>query len=315
MSNQFLFKPCTLEEASKISPWPARLSGKEAWVKKERKIEDVLAEYDRYWYGKLIKDWSSFSATLGKKPQLHDVLRFYKNLDRKINQEVGRNKKIYRSTVERFLISASDQLYEGNLDIATAIFDWFIDNEIQHVVEQTKSRTIVELGFGTGKHMFRLLSILNLAQAIGGEICGNAVKLGNQIAKESGVNARFDDFNFYDSASYRKLIGNQKNYIVYTSHAIEQIPVLGDVLIESLRALPHPPQAVVHFEPVIFPKEKGFNELCSKYAAMNKYNMDLWSVLQKFERAGKIEILKVAKRIFGNTAFNPTTVIAWKFKK
>lgn len=314
MKDQFLFKPCTLEEAFAISPWPARLSGKEKWEKKDRNIKDILAEYDKYWYGKLIRDWKKFSSKLLRNPQMFDVLHFYNLQEKKINEEVEKNKKIYRSAINNYLISASDQLYAANLYAATVMLYWLMDNEVEKVLKHTKCNAVVELGSGTGKHIFRLFANLNLKEAVGGEICPNAVKLGNRIAKESKINVSFNSFNFYDTNSYKKLVGNLKNYIVYTSHAIEQIPNLGDNLVASLLKLPNPPKAVIHFEPVIFPGEVGFNEHCLQYATINKYNTDLWAVLEVFQKAKKIEILKTTRRILGLTAFNPTSIIIWKIK-
>lgn len=50
------------------------------------------------------------------------------------------------------------------------------------------------------------------------------------------------------------------------------------------------------------------------YTQKNLYNSDLLNVLQKYETEGYIKIIDIQKDIFGLSAFNPTSIIAWKIQ-
>ena len=302
----------SFQEAFNYSPWPARITGLKKWVKTNRNIKVVNDEYDQNWYNKLVNDWESF-CSVHTNPGFPEVIKFYNYIDRELNAEVGRNKKIYESTVNEYLVSAGSQLYISDLNAATAYHDWLVDYQLEKAQKVRPFRNIVELGCGNCKHPFRYMVNLLLDQVIGGEISSNAIKLGNTIASDIRAHLRFEDFNYYDSESYKSLTEGLKDYAVVTNHSIEQIPKINELFVKSLLDLPEPPNLVVHFEPVIFDEDQSrFSQLCKKYATINQYNVDLWKELKTYEKNNLIEIIKCEKNVFGFSAFNPTTVILWK---
>ena len=307
-----IFNACSLSEAHSISPWPARLSGEDNWKKTERSVADVLLEYEESWYRPLLKSWLEYRGAIARRPRPQDVLNFYKLIDRQISRDIENNPSVYRSTVSDYLISSGDRLLRGDLNAAMAVHEWLIDSILGELFETSRCTSVVELGCGNGKHLFRSYSKLGVDEARGGDLCPSAILLGSQLAGDADMNLKFELFNFYDRSYYASITAGLERYVVYTQHAIEQLPQVEGSLIDSILSLGNRPEYVVHFEPVDFAPDRGFADLCRQYAAINKYNSDLWSALLAAQRRGDLEIVQVRKRVWGISAFNPTSVIVWK---
>lgn len=305
-------KPVTFAQSFALSPWPARITGKEDWKKKVRDVSAVLAEYDQNWYRPLLKRWESFRTSLDRKPELKDAVAFFRSVDREINDEVERNSAIYRSRISQYLLSSGEELFAGDLNIATGILNVVMDSELERILEESSAESLVELGCGNGKHVFRSLHLQNLRTARGGDISPAATLMSTQVAKDVQAEADFFEFNYYEPKTYETITAGLDKYIVCTCHSIEQIPEVSGHLVESILSLKHKPEFVVHFEPVIFHDGSEFDRRCQQYAELNNYNQDLLPTLKVAEERGRIRVVRVLSRVWGVSAFNPTSIIVWQ---
>lgn len=311
--NRPLLRPVSFEEAYNLSPWPGRLTGKEQWTKKVRNVEAVLAEYDRVLYAPLAERWARFRNDLPHQPSLKDTLSFSRLIDKLNCQAVEENFEIYRSRIDEYLVSSGDQLFAGSLPAALGIHNWVIDSQLESLITESPVEALVELGCGNGQHVFRSLARQNIKSVRGGDISPVVTKLLKEMASDIQASADFCEFNYYEPSTYSEITNGLQNYIIYTCHSIEQIPNVCGHLIDSILKLQNRPKLVVHFEPVQFDEDhEPFDSYCKKYAELNNYNQDLWKELRLAESNGRLRIVSATKRVWGISAFNPTSIVAWQ---
>lgn len=314
ISSSPIFRQISFSDSGKFSPWSARLTGIENWEKTERNIEDVLKEYNEGWYASLLQLWQEFSASSAAGASPAAAQRFFFQVWKHIAAEVVKNKEIYRSSKENYLFSAGDEFVTGDLMLGQLTHQNLIINYVEEQISRHDLRTVVEPGCGSGVNLFYLYSHLNLDEIRGGEICSNAVELGNRISEHCGIPGKFRSFDYREKQDLQNLTEGLDDYLLITCHSIEQVQVRENKFIENILDLPNPPKIVIHFEPIVWDDDSMMTQLCRRYAEKNKYNLDLLDVVRELENDGRLEILDVRKRCFGLSAYNPTSVLCWRTK-
>jgi hypothetical protein len=275
-----------LQDLPNWSIWPARILELEKWQKRQRAVTSVIAEYDGDKYARCQRFLDEHpSATF------EDVKQF----------EFG------ASDDQQTLVSIGDDLFSTDLRTARRLHMNLIRQRIPKLAAGV--RFIVELGAGYGFNLDFLRQILSEIEFIGGELSERAVRLGNALAQPTNrVSLR--PFNFCDEDSYRFLDSLHGGVLVFTCHAVEQLPSAAAV-IENLSRFRDRIRCVVHFEPGYELHSGGLLGLLRRrYAQINDYNRDLINVLSS---AKFVDIQSSEPDVFGLNPLNPTSVVQWSF--
>jgi hypothetical protein len=295
-----------------LSPWIERATGFESFEKPQRDAAEILREYNDGHYKDLLDLWERFIAANSHAP-LH---RFFNEYDRYHAVMIEERKHIYRSSAAEYLFSVGDEFYKCDLTLGTMMFRDVVTRTVDDVLRSTGATGLVELGCGIGINVLSVYHHSAPEALRGGDICSNAVELGNRMARQYSIPATFNIFDYRSDESLRLLTSGMENYVLITVHSIEQVQVAENQVLERICRLPHPPKAVIHFEPVVWPSTgtdgNMMDKLCRRYAELNKYNMDLYTTLERLERDGVVEMTDVRKRVWGISPLNPTNIIAWK---
>lgn len=100
--------------------------------------------------------------------------------------------------------------------------------------------------------------------------------------------------------------------LVFSSHAIEQVPELSREAITGLFDVA-PDLTCVHFEPVGWQTGAISDPHAARaYAERADYNRNLWPLLQTLEAEGRIVIDRMVPDIFSHKAGNASTLIVWR---
>ena len=278
-----------LNDLPTYSVWPARLLGLAPWTTPHRTIEKIDEEYDKDKYARCL----DYYIHAGEKTIYEDIKQFELGID----------------LASKVSISYGDELYNVCLSEAKAEYNRLLLDTVN--AEVKKCKTIVELGCGYGYNLCVLKQQFPAKTFLGGEYSENAVELASRLYKYEH-NIRVLYFNFYDEKSYTFLQRLTPPIVVFTAHAIEQLqsasPIL-DALLRYREIL----QAVFHLEPVPqLQNETLLGLMRRRYAAINDYNRDLLSELQK---RSYIRILDIQTNVIGLNPLNPTSVIQWEFSR
>lgn len=307
------FRPIRLSDAAAYSPWPMRLAGFEAWQRPRRSKQEVLREYDQGWYLSLLESWREFVARHDPpRSNSATVSRFYHQVWCRIADEVERNRAIYKSRQAEYLVSSGDDFLIADLVTASHVHLDVITRQVERVLQQVGANTLVEAGSGSGVVLHHLYATLPLRRVGGGDICPNAVELCRQIAGDYRIPAQFCAFDYDSPTGFKDLTHGFEDYVLLTCHSVEQIEAGPTRLFEKILDLPRPPAAVVHLEPLVWPDGSLVSKLGQRYAELNGYNLDFLEALNAQLEQGTIEVLALEKRLFGVSAFNPTSLIAWR---
>lgn len=307
-----VLRPVSLAEAMQYSPWPARLMNLVDWSRPQRDPGEILREYEDGWYAPLLALWERFSTTLVDEEGPSVVTRFIRLANLESAEIVRRNSAVYVADPDSYLFSAGDELFVGDLVIGSTIHLDMILQAVGHVIGPRDIKIIVEPGCGFGIVLFHLYAGLSLDAVYGGDICTSAVRLASAIARRGRVPGRFDDFDYRAPERLERITEGLNNYLLLTAHSIEQTQVQETHFIDAVCGLRNPPSLVIHFEPVLWDDGSLMDILCRRYAERNGYNLDLWRTLRDVESKGQIRVLDVSKRVFGYSAFNPTSIISWE---
>ncbi|HAT1798058.1 class I SAM-dependent methyltransferase [Legionella pneumophila subsp. fraseri] len=297
-------------ESAAYSAWPKRLLGLDSWQKKERDNNQIIDEYENYWYKKALALWGKYTES-SKNLSLG---RFFRFLDEEIKNQIIQNSEIYGVLKDEHLISINQELYITNWSTLNSLYENLLIDTIASYINQYPSYSLVELGCGTGKNLFGLYQKLPINQIIGGDICGNALKLANAVANHFNIPGCFKFFDYYQQDSLFKLVDDMNDkYILFTSHSIEQIQLGKTNLVEQIRELKYKPEIIIHFEPILNPEDSSlFHQLQHKYNNHNLYNSDLLDTMLRHQNNGDIRIIDYKKDVLGTSAFNSTSILVWQ---
>jgi hypothetical protein len=280
-------KRIELADFPRWSPWPGRLMNLTPWSIPTRTVDKVDREYDKDKYAACL----AFLEGKASGASAEDVKRF----------EFG------ESGDAPICVSVGDELYETTLLDARRRYYDLLTTTLGPLIE--KSRSVVELGAGYGYNLWMLKQRFADKTFFGGEYSENATKVAARLyGTNSGITVK--RFNFYDAQTYEFLRDLPAPVVVYTAHAIEQIPHIGP-LFDSLVRFRDRIEAVVHFEPLH--EEPGthlLQMLRHRYTEANDYNRDLLSELRS---RSYVKLTSLEENVYGLNPLNPSSVFSWKF--
>ncbi len=278
-----------LDDLPQYSPWPARLLGLAGWTVATRTLEKVEREYDRDKYAQ--------------------CLEFYQSSGEHVSPEAIKRFEYGSGLSQGLCVSVGNRLYECSLEEARHRYYEMIYNGILEAARE--ANCIVELGAGYGFNLWMLRQQGITQLAMGGEFSKNAVVLASQLF-QSDPNITVLHFNFLEPRSYELLESLRPPIMVFTAHAIEQLPSC-DVVLDSLARYRALIGSIFHFEPIYeLHDDSLFGLMRRRYAEVNDYNTDLLSQLKK---RSWIRICEVQPHAFGLNPLNPTSVIRWEFAR
>ncbi|MDD4628688.1 MAG: class I SAM-dependent methyltransferase [Candidatus Peribacteraceae bacterium] len=277
------------DELPAWSPWPARLLGLTDWKPPVRTEKKVDSEYDKDEYLRCLAFAKEHPAATPEEVRAFE----FRMEERKT-----------------FCVSVGEALHEIPAERVIPIDSELLIETMQPLMD--KVDTVVELGCGYGINLWTLQQRFPGKRYVGGEYSPNAVTLAHQLYKNI-PEIQVEPFNFYDAsyALFAKLPPTAK-ILVFTRHAIEQLPSAQAVL---AGLAPHFPNIVagVHLEPTIGNySDSVFGLLMRKYIVINDYNRDL---LQLLTDRKDVSLLKNDPNVYGVSPLNPTSILVWKPKK
>lgn len=276
--------PIDLNQLARFSHWPARMLGITPWGIPVRSHEKVREEYEQGNYSR--------------------ALMAFQNGERDIQRLRAAE---FATDASAALISYGEDIYQTTLlEAYQTYYELLAGTILPHVEE---GDTLLELGCGYGYNLWMLRDKSNLAlEYRGGEYARTGVELGNKLFEGSIEVGQFD---FYAPAHpvLEKIKGP---IVIFTSHAIEQIPDCGSFL-KSILTYKDRIKYVVHIEPGYeLQKDSLLGLMRRRYLEINDYNRNLYSVLKG---ENSIEVIRAEPNVFGINAFNPSSIYEWKFKK
>ncbi len=308
-----LFQPLPFLDVDRFSPWPRRLIGIDPWQKQKRDSQKVLQEYDEGWYRSLLEMWDRF---LGEHDPAHTqpatVMRFFNAVTAHIADEVERNKAVYGSSQSAYLFSMGDGFMAGDFVLGSMIQAAMLVRYVDQWMAKYPVSSVVELGSGSGMNLFLLYYNLDIGRFVGGDICPNAIKLGNAISGTYGIPGNFQLFDFLQRDSLPRLVRDLDDYLLITCHALEQVQGASASFVDQVVSLANPPRMVLHFEPMPSDDHTLMGDLCRRYAEKNDYNLDYVRVIAGYQDRELLRVLDYKKRCFGLSAFNPTSFLCWE---
>jgi hypothetical protein len=210
---------------------------------------------------------------------------------------------------DRVCISISNDLYEVSLSEARGRYYQLLLDTMHTEVEKCKCKTIIELGAGYGFNLWMMQQHFGNRRFWGGEYSRNAIQLASRLYQDNPC-LEVGYFNFYDQSTYEVFELADPPLVVFTAHAMEQLPCSSSVF-DTLFRYRENIQAVFHFEPVYqLHDETLLGLMRRRYSEVNDYNRDLLSELQS---RSYIRVVCLEANVFGLNPFNPTSIIKWVF--
>jgi len=276
-----------LNDLPRWSQWPARLLGLAPWTIPSRTIEKVDQEYDRDKYAQCL----DYFTSAGENITPEEVKQFEFGL----------------GPADRVCISIGNDLHEVSLSEARARYYQLFLDTMRTEVE--KCKTVIELGAGYGFNLWMLQQHFGNCRFWGGEYSRNAIQLAARLY-QNNPKITVEYFNFYDPSTYAVLAEAERPIVVFTAHAIEQLPC-SSLVFDTLFRYHENIQAVFHFEPVYqLHDETLLGLMRRRYAEVNDYNRDLLCELQS---RSCIRVVRLQADVLGLNPLNPTSIIQWVF--
>ena len=278
------YQKIQLSDISKYSPWPKRLLGLEEYQQRSKTKDEILREYEREKWGKLLKDfnqnpWRSFQE-------------FRDNVD-------NSSLLMPRSWKEELFFLKELDFSRFQADVLADILTLFMP-----------TGTVVELGCGFGAMLLDMAGRDNFKHVrfIGGDITPSGVELLNILAKRFGLAAQAHQL---DVENFDKSI-IPSDSLIFSSFSLSCVHGAMEKIIANIMSV-HP-KVVIHLEPVhIRSDQEGLLSLMRKrYLELNGYNGDLRMVLKDLEKLGLIRILVEVENLLGGNPFIPVSLLIWE---
>ena len=170
---------------------------------------------------------------------------------------------------------------------------------------------VVELGSGWGHNLLNLhlwggprVPYYALEPAESGRACTDVL-----AALEPDLDLTTAPYD-YERPDYGVLPAGNAHVLVFSVHSIEQVTDLPRETVTGLLGLGTRVTGV-HFEPVGWQIVDEPDQASHEYALRQRYNRNLWPLLQELERAGDLTVETVTPDLFGDKYKNPGTLIVW----
>lgn len=241
---------------------------------------------------------------------MNKLIKNKKNILREFNEEKYRI--AYKNfSSKRFKISNIDKFfYKNKIEYKRLLGENKIMNSFIHKFSKD-SENIIDLGSGYGCRSIPLIKKrkFNNKKFYFFDIAPYAIKLLKLILKNLKINNRrvvYSVWDFYNKKFPKKKLPT--NSLIFTSYSLIYRKKLNSVFLKNILSLK--PRIVIHFEPIFEYNLK--NKMTKKYILENNYSINLLSLLKKFEKMRKIEIIKTYKNVFGARKYFPFSIIIWK---
>ena len=272
-----------LNDLPRWSHWPAVVLGLTEWTVRARTRAKVEAEYNADKYASCL---SYLSSNPDATP---DDLRAF---------EFGRDD-------ETVCISRGGRLLTCTVGRARELYVDLLMETMAAAI--TASASVVELGCGYGYNLARLAERFPGVEYRGGDYSANAVEIARMLyGNTDGLTV--EKFDFYETP-YALLDGLPEPIVVFTLHALEQIPQSGPV-VDALIAAGDRIGSVFHFEPV---HDSGDDSLLAlmrrRYDELNDYNRDLVTELRARPSA---RVLRLEADALGLNPLHPVGIAHWE---
>ena len=168
---------------------------------------------------------------------------------------------------------------------------------------------IFEFGCGTGFNLVAASEIFPNKKLFGSDFVQPAVDLVNATAKKYNIELNGELFNMLEPRSDYKI---PKCSGVFTFGALEQLASDLEPMINFL--LDAAPDIIVHTEPAIelYDDSKLSDYLAIKFQGKRGYSEGLLPLLERLEKLGKIELIKVRRLFFGSLYMEGYNTFVWK---
>jgi hypothetical protein len=174
-----------------------------------------------------------------------------------------------------------------------------------------ETEMVVELGSGGGMNLLNLhlwggphVPYRALEPTESGRGCTEIL-----AALDPGLDLTTAPFDF-EQPRYDSLGPVDGHVLVFTVHSIEQVTELPREAITGLFDL-GASLTCVHFEPVGWQIVDEPDRAAHEYAVRQRYNRNLWPLLQELEAARELNVETVVPDLFGDKYKNPGTLIVW----
>lgn len=275
-----------LNDLPEWSKWPARMLEFFPWKIPRRTTEKIDQEYDKDKY----KSCLEYFTQAGGEISAEEIKQF--ELD---------------DIPDEACISLDNELYVLSSKEAIKKYYDFIPASVNPEVENCE--TIFELGCGYGYNLWLLNKYHGSKSFIGGDYSRNAVQLASSLYCDNS-NLKVLQFDFFNEQTYLFLESTESPVLIFTVHAIEQLPD-SSIVFDTLLKYRDKIKTVIHLEPAFQLHDKKLIGLMQKrYAEINDYNTDLISQLEK---RSYISVLSIKPDMIGVNPLNPTSVIKWQF--
>jgi SAM-dependent methyltransferase len=267
-------KEISLDELPRWSPWPKRLLSLETWSVPLRDSKKIETEYNVDKYGALLRRFG----------------------DTRSSAEVVRQAQFDLGDNGQLCVSKGLRLYTCRINAARKMERALVLDALR--THAANCQSIVELGCGYGFNLSLVRSQYPEKQVCGGDFSDNAVTLGKHL----GMDVRH--FDFYSESSYDFLSRLPHPILVFTCHAIEQIPD-ATLVVKNLRRFSTTVARVVHLEPSYeLQGDSLLGMMRRRYIEVNDYNRNLVSLVRSFSAT-------IEQDILGINPLNPTSRIEW----
>lgn len=170
-------------------------------------------------------------------------------------------------------------------------------------------KNIYEFGCGTGFNLVVLSKMYPDKNLYGTDFVKSSADLVNEIAKAHNLKLSGSIFDMINPDEKYKL---KKNSLIFTIGAIEQLASKFEAFLRYL--LCNNPGLCVHVEPTIelYEENNLVDYLAIKFHKKRGYTQGFLPRLQKLEKNGKLEILKVKRLFFGSLFMEGYNFIVWR---
>jgi hypothetical protein len=276
-----------VNDLPKYSPWPARLLGLEKWEQKIKTPTEITREYEYEKWGPLLEKVEKVNTPLSVEDVDELVFRDNPNL--------------VCSVGDHLTLLNYREAHKKYLDLLEKILKKYLP-----------ASALIELGAGYGSVIIPLArrkKFCNLP-IYAGEYTASGTKLIGILSQreKKQILTGHCDFNLPNFLDFE--IPHEG--IIFTSFSAHYLPTMTPDFIESFLSLK--PKIIINIEPCYdhFSSNTLMDLMRRKYIEVNDYNRNFVTLLKKFEKDGKIEILEETPELFGTNPLLPASVIVWR---
>lgn len=176
-----------------------------------------------------------------------------------------------------------------------------------------KSDHIYEFGCGSNWNLIALAELFADKELHGSDFVQSAIDIGKYLSAVKGLNIDTRPFNLKKpDQDYRV----QANSSLFTIGVIEQLAGEFESFIDWILFRQEKLNYCIHVEPTIelYDENNLIDNLAIKFHKKRGYTEGFLPYLQKLEKKGRIEIIKVKRLYFGSFMMEGYNLIVWKVK-